>query len=44
MLVDMKIKLFIFNTVVLLARRKVNLDTLRICPPQDLAEAHSVVQ
>jgi hypothetical protein len=30
MLVDMKIKLFIINTVVLLARRKVNLDTLRI--------------
>ena len=30
MLVDMKIKLFIINTVVLLALRKVNLDTLRI--------------
>ena len=43
MLVDMKIKLFIINTAVLLARRKINLDTLRICPPQALTEAHPVV-
>jgi hypothetical protein len=43
MLVDMKIKLFIINTAVLLARRKINLDTLRICPPQAVAKAHSVV-
>ncbi len=27
----------------LLARRNVNLDTLRISPPQDMAEAYSVV-
>jgi hypothetical protein len=42
MLINMKIKLFIINPCGLTGYKRINLDTLRIFPPQDLAEAHPV--